>query len=341
MTPEALKEVLAPLLVAGQAATPLGLASALEKVMYQDAVVHMCHPFGDLQGPSAWMEQCFTPLLNAMPDLERSELIVVAGSTQAGQHWVGTCGNYMGKLVAPLLGIQPTGRVAYFRYHEFFRIEAGKVVEVQAIWDLPELMMQAGQWPLAPQLGDAFCTPGPMTQDGLRAKDTEVGHGARTQAHVLAMLTDLCKHPSQGGPEIMNLPKYWHPRFNWYGPAGIGTGRGIQGFRDWHQIPFLRSMPDRALDPSGLVSHWTAQGDYVCETGWPNMRLTLSVGGWLGLPPTGQRLVLRSLDFWRLQEGLIRENWVLVDLLDVYRQVGIDVFERLSELNKARRLCAT
>ena len=31
-------------------------------------------------------------------------------------------------------------------------------------------------------------------------------------------------------------------------------------------------------------------------------------------------------------------NWVLVDLLDVFNQVGINVFERLNEFNKARNL---
>ena len=31
-----------------------------------------------------------------------------------------------------------------------------------------------------------------------------------------------------------------------------------------------------------------------------------------------------SLDFWRIEGGLIRENWVLVDLLDMYRQIGVD-----------------
>jgi predicted ester cyclase len=151
------------------------------------------------------------------------------------------------------------------------------------------------------------------------------------------MLTDLCRHPAQGGPEVMNLESYWHPRFNWYGPAGIGTGRGVAGFRNWHQIPFLRAMPDRKLDAMGdLMSHWIAEGAYVAETGWPNMRLTITGDGWMGIPPLGQEVLLRSLDFWRLEDGLIRENWVLVDLLDLYRQIGVDVLGRMAEFNKAR-----
>ena len=126
---------------------------------------------------------------------------------------------------------------------------------------------------------------------------------------------------------------------NWYGPAGIGANRGIDGFRHWHQIPFLRAMPDRKLDAMGdLMSHWVAQGNYVCETGWPNMRLTLTDDGWMGIAPAGKEVLLRSLDFWRVEEGKIRENWVLVDLLDLYRQIGVDVLARLKEFNKARSL---
>jgi predicted ester cyclase len=154
---------------------------------------------------------------------------------------------------------------------------------------------------------------------------------------VVDMLTDLCRHPAEGGPEIMNLQSHWHPRFNWYGPTGIGTSRGIAGFRHWHQAPFLRGMPDRKLDAMGdLMSHWVGEGNYVCETGWPNMRLTLSGDGWMGIPPVGKEVLMRSLDFWRVEGGLIRENWVLVDLLDIYRQIGMDVFARLSEFNKTR-----
>lgn len=33
----------------------------------------------------------------------------------------------------------------------------------------------------------------------------------------------------------------------------------------------------------------------------------------------------------------IRENWVLVDLLHVYDQIGVDVFSRMRELTYARQ----
>tara|TARA_R110002124_G_scaffold106467_17_gene258350 strand:+ start:9653 stop:10696 length:1044 start_codon:yes stop_codon:yes gene_type:complete len=330
-----LKFLMAPFRAALESAEADGVRAALGAVMAPDAVVHMCHPFGDLTGSDALFDTCYAPLLAAMPDLERRDMILLAGTTPEGQDWIGCMGSYMGTFSGPFLGIPPTGHLAHMRYHEFFRVEGGRIVEMQAIWDIPELMMLARAWPMAPQLGAYLNTPAPMSGDGLAV----TGDGQAAMDHVIAMLTDLCKYPANPDPAVMNLARYWHPRFNWYGPAGIGTGRGISGFRHWHQIPFLRAMPDRKLDAMGdLMSHWVAQGDYVCETGWPNMRLTVSGDGWMGIAPAGKEVLMRSLDFWRLEGGLIRENWVLVDLLDVYRQVGVDVLGRLGEFNKARNL---
>ena len=115
---------------------------------------------------------------------------------------------------------------------------------------------------------------------------------------------------------------------------GIGTSRGIDGFRTVHQIPFLKAMPDRRGGGyQGLgQSHFFAEGDYVGETAWPGMAMTVSGDGWLGIAPTGQPITMRSLDFWRVEGELIRENWVLVDLLHAWDQLGVDVLGRMREL---------
>ncbi len=335
MTPLALKSVIKPLQSAMMDFAELPVRSALNNLLTPKAKLQICYPFGELIGPESLYEGAYSQLFNSIPDLERRDMITMAGTTPEGQDWVGTMGNYMGTFVKPWLNIPATGHLTHMRFHEFFKIEDGAVSEMQAIWDIPEVMVQARAWPLAPQLGSFLCTPAPMTQDGLCIS----GNGDMALKRVLAMLTDLCRHPAEGGPEIMRLSTHWHSKFNWYGPTGIGTARGITGFRNWHQIPFLRGMPDRKLDAMGdLMSHWISEGNYVCETGWPNMRLTLSDDGWMGLPPVGKEVLMRSLDFWRVEDGLIRENWVLVDLLDIYRQLGLDVFLRLSEFNKAKSL---
>ena len=332
------KAILAPLLRAMHDFEGHHVKSLLQGVMDDHAVAHLCFPFNDIVGPKSLYETCYAPLLLAMPDLERRDLIVMSGTTSEGNEWVGCAGHYLGTFVAPWLDIPPTGRMTHMRFHEFFRFEQGKIVEIQAIWDIPEVMLQAQAWPLSPSLGWEGFIPGPASQDGLNIIDKHQGQGEASAQHVLDMLDHLTLHPKQGGPEVMQLQRFWHPRMNWYGPAGIGTARGIEGFRNWHQIPFLNAMPDRGSHDHELDFHFFGEGDYVAVTGWPNMKQTITHDGWLGIAPNGQEISLRSLDFWRMDSGLIRENWVLVDLLDVYQQVGIDVFSRLREFNKARNM---
>ena len=297
---------------------------ALVLAIASDAPVHLAHPFETLRAGAGWWEAALGPLLAAIPDLERRETIRIEGRDADGAVWLGSCGHYCGGFQAPFLGIPPTGRMAAMRFHEFFRVQDGAVAEVQALWDLPELMIQAGAWPLSPSLGREWHVPGPATQDGLDPP----GPGDEALAIVRDMLVGLGRSPE--GEEAMDLPRAWHPACSWYGPSGIGTARGIGGFRRHHQIPFLNAMPDRDGDPSG--GHLFAQGAYVGFTGWPGMRMTLTGGGWLGIAPAGRAITMRSLDFWRVEGGLIRENWVLVDLLHVHHQLGVDVLARMREM---------
>jgi predicted ester cyclase len=310
--------------------------AAMAAVMSSDVDVHMPYPFGDLRGHDTLYERCYAPLLKAIPDLERRDNIIVAGECGSGGHWVGCCGFYSGSFIAPWLDIPPTGHLVHMRFHEFYRFEDDRVVEIQALWDIPEVMMQAGAWPMAPSLGREGLVPGPATNDGLVSGPYDASRSKSSCQIVLDMLDHLQRHPGQGGPEVMELPRFWHPRMNWYGPAGIGTARGISGFRNWHQIPFLNAMPDRGQYADEVEYHFFGDGDYVAVTGWPDMIQTVSDGGWMGIAPSGKRISLCSLDFWRIENGLIRENWVLVDLLDVYSQLGVDVFARLREFNKVR-----
>ena len=302
----------------------------VEQVL-RHAVCRMPEPFGTMDGVGAI--SVFAALGAAWPDLERRRYICVSGSDDDGATWIGEAGYYTGTFVAPWLDIPATGRTVHMRFHEFFRVDGDRIVETQFGWDIPEVIVQAGAWPLAPSLGRDWCVPGPATCDGLGPHSDQTGAaGEASKALVLDMLIHMSKHPREGGPEVMEMDRFWHPNMHWYGPTGIGTSRGISGFRRQHQIPFLSAMPDRGSYRDTMGYHFFAEGNYVGVTGWPNMKQTHSDPGWLGLPPTGKLITLKSLDFWRLENGLIRENWVLVDLIDVYQQLGVDVFERMREL---------
>jgi len=307
-----------------------GVAAALADCFAAEAEIHLAFPFEDLAGPQALYQQALAPLHKAWPDLERRETIIVSGTTGEGNDWVGCAGYYTGTFVEPWLEIPATGRPVAMRYHEFYRVVDERVVEMQALWDIPEVMLAANAWPMGPSLGREWHVPGPATQDGMSAgRDPE--RSAEALAIVRAMAADMGRHPTEP-VEAMNLERYWHPKCSWYGPTGIGTARGISGFRTVHQIPFLNALPDRRGGDATGGTHFWADGDYVAVTGWPNMTMTVTGNGWLGIAPTNTPINMRSLDFWRVEGDLIRENWVLVDLLHVWDQLGVDVLGRMKEL---------
>ncbi|MFT2109708.1 ester cyclase [Marinomonas sp. 2405UD68-3] len=310
-------------------------SSVVDEIFSENAVLQLSFPFETLASKQDLISRVFRPLSEAFIGLERRDTIVMAGSSNHQSQWVGCCGYYTGSFEKPWLDILPTGHQVSMRFHEFFRIEEGRIVEMQAVWDIPEVMMQAGVWPLSVSLGREWHVPGPATQDGIIASDDNSERSA-ISLDIVANMCESLGEFSDGGVDAMKLDQYWHPNCSWYGPSGIGTARGIKGFRNWHQIPFLNALPNRVGDTQkGFLF---ADGDYVGFTAWPGMSMTISHGGWLGIAPSNQEITMRSLDFWRVEGHLIRENWVLIDLLDVYNQIGVDVLGRMKELNKARLL---
>jgi predicted ester cyclase len=172
-----------------------GVRAALESVIAPDAAVHMPHPLRDMTGPQDLYTKAYAPLFRAIPDLERRDYIVIAGPTEHGDNWVGCGGYYTGTFVAPWLDIPPTGHQVHMRFHEFYRIGDGKVTEIQTLWDIPEVMMQANAWPMAPSLGREWHVPGPATNDGLVPGPFDPEKAAGSSSLIVEMLTYMKSTP--------------------------------------------------------------------------------------------------------------------------------------------------
>jgi hypothetical protein len=52
------------------------------------------------------------------------------------------------------------------------------------------------------------------------------------------------------------------------------------------------------------------------------------LGPYLGVPASGRPIGLRVMDWWRAEDGLLAENWVMLDLPDLFLQVGVDILAR-------------
>lgn len=326
------KAVLAPLRAALARGDALQIRAALKQAFAPDAKIRLSQPFGQVDGPQDLWDRVYAPLLAAMPDAERRDFIVMAGPRWGKDktgNWVGLGGNFIGTLQAPWLGIPAGPQPVFMRYHEYLRIENGQITEMEGLWDIAQVMIQSDVWPMAPQLGAEWMCPGPGDAAGVISAPHDATRANTSVQLVWDMLHDL-KQGDASTPE-RGLGGFWHPHAMWYGPAGLGSARGHQAIADRIFRQFREGLSEntRHLDEGVFFG----DHDLVAFTGWPSGTAVHSGDGFLGLAPTGRRVTRSSLDFWRIEDGLIRECWVMVDVIDLYRQLGVDVFARMRALH--------
>jgi steroid delta-isomerase-like uncharacterized protein len=79
---------------------------------------------------------------------------------------------------------------------------------------------------------------------------------------------------------------------------------------------FRSAIPDLRV----VVEDMIAEGDKVA------VRYTLEgthEGELFGVPPTGQRLSIKSISVERVSDGKIIEHWRVTDSLDMMQQLGV------------------
>ncbi|WP_082029412.1 ester cyclase [Tateyamaria sp. ANG-S1] len=294
---------------------------AFEGCFAHDCAFYFSHPANEPR--DAWAE-VYAPLRAALPHARRRDEIFIAGANrrEVGGQWIAAFTHYAGTFAAPLWNIAPSNRLAFLRSGEFYRVEGGQIIEARIILDLPDLMRQAGHDPFGELLGTEMLFPGPATHDGI----LPAGDGVKSLDLIEAMLGDLHIYDPETGTSKGQTGEggYWADDMLWYGPGGIGSNYRWEGFVKDHRAPFLAAFPDRK---GGNHYARIGQGNYAAISGWPSMTMTHR-GPYLGVEPTGKSLTLRVMDFYRCADGQIAENWVMLDYMDLFHQMGIDLIAK-------------
>ena len=76
------------------------------------------------------------------------------------------------------------------------------------------------------------------------------------------------------------------------------------GFPDWHSNVHML-----VAEGDVVVERFTASGTHEAE--------------FMGVPPTGQTVVLRGINIFRIADGRIVEAWARLDELGILRQLGL------------------
>ncbi len=144
-------------------------------------------------------------------------------------------------------------------------------------------------------------------------RENDLSKTAETRRVVETMVDGLNDH------RIDDIGAFFANGFHWYGNAGCGTKAGLREFQDNWQRPFQAAFSDKVCIDEARI----AEGEWMAAFG---RQEAVHSGEFMGIAPTGKRVEIRYMDFWKVKDGKIVDNWVMVDFPHVMRQLGVDPF---------------
>lgn len=317
------------------------VARLIKATFHDDINWNGPHPINNLRGIDALTTDFWLPLLYSFPDLKRKPYIFMGGFS-GGEAWVSGVGYLTGTFVKDWLGIPATGEKTNIHFGQFYVMRDEKIAESYVIFDLLAVMRQAGFQVLLPARGgEGGKIPGPKAGDGILLTEQDDLETRKTRQLVAAMGTGLERYVrSRDGGDLRSMEQvhYWHPQMHWYGPSGIGACLSLEEFGDFHQRPWLHGFGDRGhYDPGTGKMIGLADGEILAEglysaLGIWDVPFSHHNGTYQGVPATGKLMTIRDFDWYRRDGNVLIENWVPIDLIDLFRQMGVDLFERLQHL---------
>lgn len=313
-----------------------GAKRAHEAAMAPDVVWNGPDPLNQLNGVDAVFKKYWQPLLSSFEELTRETHLFVSGESNGridgdiskdGRMWVSGTGYLHGKFTQDYLGIPATGEAVRIRWGDFYRLEGGQIVETYCLLDYVDLMQQAGIELFPNRKGVDGIYPPPAAGDGMLLGVQDEAETAESLRHIREFIYEGLNAYDEGDLKSMGMADYFHPDVQWYGPGGIGACLSFREFELNHQQPWLVAFPDRSVqDLDALI----AEGAYSGGPGWAGVKAK-HTGPYQDCPATGNHIDFNGLDWWKREGDVYIENWVFVDMIHLYRQFGIDLFEQMQE----------
>jgi predicted ester cyclase len=310
-----------------------GAAEIAPQYLLHDHAWHGPDPINELTGSDAFLSEFWQPLLYSFPDLKRQTHVFMGGKSNGridglddGRMWVAGTGHFNATFANDYLTIPASNKEVNIRWGEFCRVDQDKVVETFVLLDLIDLMQQVDIQVLPPSRGIDGLYPPPRAKDGILLEAQDEKLSAHTLEHIRHFIFDALNSYDQTALKSMGIADYFDPDIHWYGPGGIGACLSLREFEDNHQRHWLRAFPDRKVqDLDALI----AEGYFSGGPGWAGVLATHS-GDYLDARATNRPVEFNGLDFWKLENDRYIENWVFVDMIHLFRQFGIDLFERMA-----------
>ena len=154
---------------------------------------------------------------------------------------------------------------------------------------------------------------GSRPEQAVLSRGTDLSKTNETRAVIEGMVDGLNDH------RIADIGEFFDQSFRWMGNTGCGTKNGLQEFQDNWQKPFQAAFSDKVcIDEARLY-----MGEWAAAFG---RQEAIHSGEFMGVAASGKKVEIRYMDFWKVEDGKITDNWVMVDFAHVLAQLGHDVF---------------
>ena len=155
---------------------------------------------------------------------------------------------------------------------------------------------------------------GSRPEQAVLSRDTDLSKTDETRSVIEGMVDGLNDH------RIADIGEFFSSSFRWMGNQGCGTKNGLKEFQTNWQKPFQAAFSDKVcVDEARLY-----MGEWAAAFG---RQEAVHSGTFMGVAPTHKKVEIRYMDFWKVVDGKIIDNWVMVDFPHVLAQLGVDIFD--------------
>ena len=155
---------------------------------------------------------------------------------------------------------------------------------------------------------------GSRPEQAILSRDTDLSKTDDTRRVIEDMVDGLNDH------RIDDIGAFFADSFRWIGNQGCGHKTGLREFQDNWQRPFQAAFSDKVcIDEARLY-----MGEWAAAFG---RQEAVHSGPFMGIAPTGKQVEIRYMDFWKVVNGKIVDNYVMVDFPHVLAQLGVDIFD--------------
>ncbi len=154
---------------------------------------------------------------------------------------------------------------------------------------------------------------GARPEQAYLSADNDLSKREATRQIIEGMVDGLNDH------RIEDIGEFFSEDFRWMGNAGCGFKEGLREFQEAWQKPFQAAFSEKVcIDEARLFD-----GEWAAAFG---RQEAVHSGDFMGIAATGKKVVIRYMDFWKVTDGQIMDNWVMVDFPNIMKQLGVDAF---------------